>query len=301
MDKPLTSIVDILKNADKEIAVSQSRANPEFVNVSALSKLCAREYYFTNQHKNKIRSAQYVASNTRVTFKMGRAIEEHVREQLLTQMSITKVLGMWNRVLYGKHTYEIFNKDLNIMETLELRFGEESDKLVNFREIDLWDKVNKIKGHPDWVFLDKNGKLTVVEIKSISSKNWELHFLKAPNKIHALKEHKEQVLPYVYRLGTLPFIKEKKLDINQYGQIVYVCKDWRSKHDKEKQYNYDSMYREFVTPMLDHETEVRGLLEESKLAIESIQAKTIPPRTHCLTDSCSKAKTCPYVARCFSI
>ncbi len=297
----LTSIVDILKKADKKIALSKSRANPDFVNVSALSKLCAREYYFTNKHKNKIRSAQYVASNTRVTFKMGRAIEEHVREQMLSELPITRVLGMWNRVLYGKHVYEVFNKELNITERLELRFGEDSDTLANFREIDLCDDVNKIKGHPDWVFLDTNGKLTVVEIKSISSKNWELHFLASPDKISPLKEHIEQVLPYVYRLGILPFIKENSLGINQIGKVVYVCKDWRAKHDKEKQYGYDSMYREFSVNLLDYETEVRGLLEESKLAIESIQAKTIPPRTHCLTDSCSKAKTCPYVARCFSI
>lgn len=288
--------------SDSKRAINESRANPNHVNVSSLHNLCARRHYFANTMKNKLSMAQYTGGNVQLTFCMGRALEDYFKSRFLEHIPITKVLGYWELrgrdPINSKYVKLLPNKK-GIKVPHEMRFGTKEDTLDDYAEIEVFSKEYKCVGHIDWVYLDDNGKITPVELKSISRPMFNDNFVTKSRPV-ALPEHVQQLAPYLYLLGDEQFIKDNNLSVNRDGYIFYICKDYRQRTEDEKKKRLNSNYRSFKVSLANEAARTKNLLSESKLAIDSIKEGNIPPRTICKDYSCSTAKKCPFVARCFN-
>ncbi len=303
MSEQRIDLEQLMYLSDSKTAINETRANPNYVNVSSLHSLCARQHYFANTMNNKLPMAQYTGGNVQITFCMGRALEDYFKSRFIEHIPITKVLGYWE--LRGRDPidskYVKLRKNKKGIEVPhECRFGTLDDTLDDYAEIQVVSDKYKCIGHMDWVYLDDNGKLSITELKSISRPMFNDNFVNKTRPV-PLPEHVQQLSPYLYLLPEVPFVKDKGLEVNRDGRIFYICKDFRQRTQEEKTKRQNSNYRSFKVSLANESVRTKNLLSESKLAIESIQNGAIPPRTMCKDYTCSTAKKCPFVARCFNV
>ncbi|NQY58459.1 hypothetical protein [Cognatishimia sp.] len=298
----LLNLEELISEADKLDAVQESRNNGELINVSALYKLCPRQYYYSFCNSDTIRLSQYAASRTLMTYTLGRAAETHVRKQLFKSIGINRIFASWvvDKDCKDKHITLEYNKETKQWEYLSTRFGTDQDSVETYREVTIIDDYSKATGHPDIIYLDNNGKLSVGELKTISKDKFAELFSKKPEFVAPVEGHREQISPYLYKLPEHPAVIDTGLSVNRYGKILYICKDHRTRNEKEKKYGYNPMYREFLVDLAHNEDAVYAMLEDSKTSIEHLHKKQIPPRTKCSSLKSKLAKDCPFAARCFS-
>lgn len=242
---------------------------PGYVHVSSMVGFCGRQLALLRREERPL--FRSVTGGHRVMWRIGRAVESHIREQFINSRNRSGILGNWTCACGGSvrrgafspvARCEVCNQPLNV-----------------YGEFTLADRDAKIVGNPDLLF-EWQKSVVVVEIKSMNPEQWEK--LTAP-----LGDHIFQAGMYHDLLKANGFTPNK--------DVVFIyC---------TKQFKYGSPYKEFhvdvSVPSLTAQRQ--AIREQVKETMQHIEAGTLPPRTLCASHTSSMAKTCPMVAQCFTL
>lgn len=250
-----------------------SRAGSDSVHVSHLvsGDWCPRSHLIHQRHMQS--QSGMVQSQMRIVWALGRAAENHVRDQFIKMHGRHRVIGNWTckceaTVKGGLGDYT------SICQTC----GSQLDR---YGELTLFDEEANIGGHSDLVFLNKKGGVEVTEIKSIKKDDFAKLLSPLPG--------------HVLQCASYRRILRKTLPGNPpvHGRILYVAKDYISPKV--------SPYLEFELPLED--PPVLEVLREEAIKVKEHQAaNTLPDRLPiCETPHSTRAKNCGACALCFSL
>lgn len=267
---------------------SKYRANNKLTNVTDLIHLCPRQYCMMLE-KGVENFDKRTTSSDRIVWAIGRAVENHVRQQFIEATNYKPVYGQWK--FEDGYIHKGFLTDEVLQHAYENMGYKHDFKNPEYKELPLIDNDYQITGSPDLLVQLPNKKLMVTEIKTIKRHSTDLHIgfedLEEP-----LPDHRRQPTMY-HRLGTN---SENKLPLSNIASIVYVCKDYL-REDKETW-----AYKEFmfdVTDSLDQSL-ADGLYEKAKLIKNYRQTGEIPVNEYCASMKSKQAKDCSVVTECFA-
>jgi hypothetical protein len=250
----------------QDVIQDTSRVGTQFVHVSSLQDFCDRSYVLADQ-EGKLFGDKPTGGH-RVMWKIGRAVEKHVRDSIIKDREYQGIIGRWTCACEG-----------SVREgrcDLDLRCDQCGTELTNYKELVLRDQEAGIVGSPD-IVMEVEGRILPVEIKSMNAKDWEK--LEAPKPDHLF-----QVLSYRKLLHTAGF---QLLPVNA---VITVTKDFR----------WGSPYKEFhIQPTRALGAIVEAAWDDAKRLKEARDAKRVPPRVKCKAITDTRAKACPVSATCF--
>lgn len=271
-DSPLperfvTSIVDQMDRIPENIRVATSG----YTHVSALTSFCGRRSLLMQQQDRQ--SLRSVTGGERVMWRIGRAVESHIREQYLAARNNQNVLGRWT-CLCGKALHVGLHNSSS-------RCNDCNSPLNVYGEFTLRDEEAKIVGNPDLLILHESS-VVVSEIKSMKKDQWEL--LTAP-----LPDH-------VFQAGMYHDLLKRqaaRYRVHSTGVFIYCTKDY--KHGSP----YKEFHVDFTKPSL---VAIREMIRNSVLdALHAQQTQDLVPRTVCASPNCAMAKACPVATVCFNL
>jgi CRISPR/Cas system-associated exonuclease Cas4 (RecB family) len=244
----------------------QRTGQPGYVHLSELVKLCARQHCLMVD--GGIAREMVVVGAHRVMWKIGRAVENHVRNQLVDGIP-SEVFGQW--VCHCGHKQHTGHKPTN----WNCRFCGISPP--QYRELPLFDHENGVVGNPD-VILRHHERYVPIEIKSMVKHEWDE--LRRP-----LGNHIMQAAGY-----------RRLLQVNNYPvhadvAMIYTAKDFA----------WGSPYKEFhvrITPSIENQLD--DLFAEARRVKEWGTTQQIPERVCCTHRTGRRAKECPVADRCFA-
>lgn len=220
---------------------------------------------------------------TRIMWKLGRAAEQHVRDQLIAALPSEQVWGNW-RCHCGKRRREghSYDKDTCII------CGHRADI---YEELDLENDTYFVTGHPDFiVFID--GKIYPIEIKSLTNsksanaKGEGFDSINGPFVNHVLQVscYHRMLMPLSRRLG---------LPLAEQALVLYVSKDFNG-------FQVPYPYKEFHVNPYEYKPQIQTMFEEAKSAY--LGAKGMLPQrlTTCANASTKCASKCSLVHPCFA-
>lgn len=263
---PAGFLKNILDTADRIPQKGRAATYSKHVHVSSLAgDFCARQYAITRHEKLSL--FESLTGGHKVTFAIGRAVETHIRDGIISQYGRQNIYAKWTCEC-GKTAFQGTWRPINCA------CGKEIDI---FNEADIQDDDFGVKGHPDLIFRYKN-RLFVVEIKSINKPAWEE--LEAP-----LPSHIKQALMYPYLLG-----KEAK-NVSTTVVYIYCTKDFK----------FGSPYKEYHVDASEehHVAQRQNLLEQAKEVKDYVEGGKTPERI-CKSIASPLAKKCPVAMRCFN-
>jgi hypothetical protein len=240
-----------------------------YLHVSSLIGLCARMQVLGVRHNIDIRNQ--VTGGHRVMWKIGRAVEKHVRGQFIQAIEHRGVYGRWLCVC--KRTERTGHYDDRL--TCPTCKG----KLENYGEIALFDHENGIVGNPDLLF--RHGQpFVITEIKSMTGEMFK--DLASP-----LGDHIFQASLY-HHLATV-----NNHPVHDEVVIFYT----------NKQFKFGSPYKEYhvdvTTPTLRQQVaDAVGMACGIK---EALANGVLPPREACSNQDCTRAKNCAAAVICWSL
>lgn len=264
---PDNFVKGILDEADKKPEKSRAGSYTKHVHVSSLAyNFCPRQYAIAVKENLSLYESH--TGGHKVTWKLGRAAEQHVREGFIENYGRDNIYAKWE--CSCKRSYrEGFYKEA------ACPCGKPLDV---FAEPDIVDDENGVKGHPDLVFKYKQ-KLFVMEIKSMKADQWN--------------ELTEPLHSHVMQAGMYPKLLEmKKQGISPVVVFIYVTKDFK----------WGSPYKEFHVDMSEakyvkmHDE----MLSDAKQVKDYVEKGKSPPRI-CQSLASSMAKKCPVAFRCFHV
>lgn len=268
LDEPLpANYVATILDAQDRLPEMRRLGQPGYVHVSSLIGFCPRRSYLAAESDQRI--SQSVTGGHRVMWRIGRAVEAHVREQFIHGNRIN-VFGIW-RCLCGHVTHQGHYP-------VDRRCERCGDPAEHYHELPLFDHEARVVGNPDLLFRFGQ-KLAVLEIKSMNKKQWD--DLAAP-----LGDHVFQAVSYARLL------RHNRYPTRREVSIVYITKDFR----------YGSPYKEFhvdsenprLTGMVD------AAFAQARRFHEFQQQGLVPPRELCVSLDGPLARECPMVAPCFN-
>lgn len=247
---------------------SEFRAG-EYLHVSDLVRnVCIRKIALSEQHHLPI-PAETLWPNTRVTFRQGEAIADVVVKDL-TQSADDALYGRWECVC-GQSCIEG-----TYVRALEQPLCTACQgPLDQYRECNFVDEEYKLSGSVDVLLYTENA-FYITEIKSKKHELWAA--LEAPDPDHAI-----QVLFYYWLL------LRNNRPVHDKVSILYVT----------KQHTQKSPYKEFVLQPSKMLRRLDDYLEEAKDYAVYRTNGQLPPKTHCSTQVCPKAKACHVSVPCF--
>lgn len=265
--KPLPDnfLKSILDESDRKPQQTRLASYSGYTHVSSLANnFCPRQYAISIEEKLNLHES--LTGGHKVTFAIGRAVEQHVRESFIESYGRHNIYAKW-LCPCGKKYYE------GLGLTVTCQCGKSVDI---FSEPDIVDEENAIKGHPDLVFrYDKS--LHVVEIKSIKADAW--NDLESP-----LSSHIKQANLYPYLLS------KKTGNVSPVVTFLYVTKDFK----------FGSPYKEFrIDTNSEENQKIRAeMLAEAKQVKDYVSTRQMPERI-CSSLASNLAKKCPMAFRCF--
>lgn len=268
---PHNFIKNLLDKQDNIPSQSRAATYEGHVHVSSLSSnFCARQYAIV-QHED-LKLYETIAGGSKVTFRIGRAVEDHIRENIIEGHDKKNIFAKWHcecgtfRVgLHKAITCPKCGKGLDI-----------------FDEPTIKDEANGISGRPDLIVYHGQ-TLHITEIKSIkkdttTTVGWDE--IEEP-----LDSHIRQNIFYP------PLLASLGLPVSPVVTFIYCSKDWK----------FGSPYKEFRldTSLPKYQSLRSELLEEAKQVKDFMAGGPSPPRI-CTTEHGSMAKKCPVSFRCFN-
>lgn len=268
---PPNYIKDLLDRQDNIPSQSRAATYEGHVHVSSLSSnFCARQYAIV-QHED-LKLYETIQGGTKVTFRIGRAVEDHIRENLIA--------GVGKQNIYCKWTCECGTYRVGLHKADPCpKCGKALDI---FEEPTIKDDANGISGRPDLIVY--HGKtLHITEIKSIkkdttTTVGWD-------EIDEPLESHIRQNIFYP------PLLASIGLPVSPIVTFIYCSKDWK----------FGSPYKEFRldTSLPKYQSLRSELLEEAKQVKDFMNGGASPDRI-CASAHGSMAKKCPVAFNCFN-
>lgn len=255
----------ILDKQDKVPEKSRAGTYTTHVHVSSLAyNFCPRQYAIAI--KENLSLYESLTGGHKVTFRLGRAAEEHVREGFIDTYGRHNIYAKWECAC-GRSYREGFYKEV------ACACGKPLDV---FKEPDIQDDENGLKGHPDLVFNYKQ-RLFVMEIKSMNKKDWEA--LTEPLHSHIMQAGMYPKLLAMKRTGVSPIVV-----------FIYVGKE----------FVWGSPYKEFHVDMSEPKyVAIHEAMQAEAKQVKDYVEKGISPERICTSINSSLAKKCPVAFRCF--
>lgn len=238
------------------------------VHVSSLTAFCGRQMVLMRREEQTL--FRSITGGHRVMWRIGRAVESHIREQFITGRNYNDIHGRWT-CRCGETTHAGLIRRNAICNSC-------NGPVNVYGEYTLRDDDAQLVGNPD-LLIEHEGSIVVVEIKSMTKDRWAE--LTAPLADHILQAGMYHDL--LLARGMRP-----------HKMLVFVyC---------TKEFKYGSPYKEFhVDATTAGLTAIRSSLRNSVAdAIEHERAGSLPPRTVCSSAASQMAKQCPVCAKCFN-
>jgi hypothetical protein len=264
-------VAKTVRMADAEVEVG--RLGSETVHVSSLvsGSFCPRAHVIAKRHN--ITAHQKVMPAMRIVWALGRAAETHVRGQFIKAHGAGRCMGKW-RCKCGNLSLVGFGAKATIC-------GNCGTDANVYEELDLFDPITGVGGHPDLVFITRKGDFRVVEIKSLNRTEFEKLFKAKPD--HTLQ------LGFYVRILRESF-KRDGIKGKVTGTVLYVVKDFVP----------SSPYLEFNGDASD--LTLDALTGQAVIAKEAEEEGTTPPRlTACSSPKATRAKNCAACSLCFQL
>lgn len=251
------------------------------VHVSSLSgDFCARHYAIA-QHED-LQLYETLTGGHKVTFKIGRAVEEHIRDNLIKGVGRENIYAQWTcECQKGKLVPEEGTFRYGLWKPALCKCGKPLDTL---EEPAIKDNEHGVSGRPDLVIY-KDKTLHITEIKSIKKDStaygpgWD-------EIAEPLESHIKQNIFYP------PLLRSLNLPVSPVVTFVYCTKDFK----------FGSPYKTFQidTSEPKYEKIRQELLLEAKQVKDFIDGGPSPPRI-CQSEASKLAKKCPVSFRCFNV
>jgi hypothetical protein len=264
---PEKYLTEVLDAADR-VPEKTRAALPGYTHVSSLLGLCPRQLVLMRREDRPLFNS--VTGGHRVMWRIGRAVETHIRDQFVTARRRRGIIGQWK---------------CRCEETVRVGFHQSvvcpkcNGSTDNYHELPLFNHAAKVVGNPD-LLIENNGAVVVVEIKSMNAD--QFGEITSP-----IGNHVFQAGMYHDLLPGMGYRPHKQV-------VIIYC---------TKQFKYGSPYKEYhvdvTTPALraDRESAVEGAAEVA----QAMDADTLPPRTLCSGPTSSMARTCPVVTTCMNL
>lgn len=218
---------------------------------SRLVKMCPREEVLRYLHQ--VKKFEVIEARLQRVFDFGTALHEFVQNNWFAEW----LIGHWR--------CDSCLKEYSGRRPEQCECGSSS---FRYKEIQMLDEQAGISGHTDGV-LEINGRKIVLEIKTCSSKQFELIRMRnAP-----LQAHLDQVQIYMWLLGLAE------------AMIIYIEKD-------------ESLLAQFSVHK--NESVARSFLKRVWTAKEGMLNRAVPERELCESSKCARAKACSTRSLCFS-
>lgn len=259
----------------------RERIGGEFTHVSALiNDVCPRKAALARLYP--IVSYNPVSGAHRVMWEIGRAVEKHVRKQLIEGLNYQNVYGMWH-CSCKKVRYEGWHKPSKICGTC----GTPSNI---YEELTLKCKEYGMSGNPDLI-MTLDDMIGFVEIKSITnSKSANERKEGFATLVEAQANHCLQVSSYK-RLG-LSLSSRLRMPLHEHCIVLYFAKEF--------DFRLPVPYKTFEIRPEKREKTIQAMFEDGK-SIMNATDQTLPPRLHaCRSAKSDKAMKCAACNLCFS-
>jgi hypothetical protein len=248
----------------------QSRLNhPGYTHVSSLIGVCTRQYALAARFETQ--AVERVTGGHRVMWKIGKALEYHVRTQFIKGQGRMGIYGVWRC-------------DCKRVEHLGMfpsrRCATCGGEATNYGEPVLHDDDNMIVGSPDLTFLVGRYFFVPTELKSMNKDDWNA--LEAP-----LPDHICQAAMYRY------LFQKKNFLVHDNIKFVYTTKDFKF-GDPYKEYQIDCTQPSIVAT-------VASMVETARAIKVANESRVLPPRQVCRSQGNSRAKSCPVAHLCFNM
>ena len=243
-------------------------ADQGFLHVSSMIDFCARRLALLRAEDRPM--VQSVTGGHRVMWRIGRAVETHIREQFIAGRHRQGIIGNWGCLCGATTRRGTYPGDLTCRAC--------ATKLDTYGEFTLRDDEARIMGNPDILF--QNGpEVVVTEIKSMNAD--QFNDLKQP-----LGDHVFQAGWYHDLLSSHGFRPHRHA-------IIFYC---------NKVFKFGSPYKEFHIDMMDPSLVAQRQRVRSQVvaAWQEIDAQRLPAREACGSPVAFLAKRCPVVASCFN-
>lgn len=261
----LRSVLDM-----RDAIPNPSRAGrPGFVHASALISLCPRQQ--TLMVESGMTVEERITGAHRVMWRIGRAVEDHVRTQLIDGL-VGRTLGLWTCRCHSPREHKGFKPRASV------KCHNCNGVLDQYNELTLFDVVNHVSGNPDLVLCQDESYISV-EIKSMVKHQWD--DLRAP-----LPNHVIQVAAYRHLLRTNGY------PVHSDVALIYCAKDFA----------WGSPYKEYHVNVSTAEMEstMDSLFDNAREYVQNLRAGTLPERRMCTDPRSSIARKCPVSGPCFA-
>lgn len=267
-----TLLVDMLKGQDNKLEHNRSASFDGHIHVSSLLDFCPRRLFLSNKYEQDQYKA--VDGNMRIVWAMGRAVENHIRTQLIAS-NPEDSFGNWSCVCGDCYIESSYKPS---PEEGCSRCGSSVDV---YEEHTLRHDEAGVVGNPDFI-IRVNDLLVPVEIKSINAKEFDT--LTAPKGDHVF-----QVSSYHKILRE----QYPDLPLSNNCIILYANKDFKW---------METPYKQFVIDGRDFDNQLDLSFHQSKHAVECIEQDLLPSKLPaCTSVGCKKAKGCALKTLCFSL
>lgn len=274
--KPLPVEADLPENFVTSIVTARDRipervraSEPGWVHVSSLTAFCPRRLVLMRREDRPL--IRSVTGGHRVMWRLGRAVEQHIREQFISGRNYRGILGRWSCPCSHTTVTGIYRSDVSCTVCRHT--------CTVYGEYTLRDASVHLIGNPD-LLVDHDGATVIVEIKSMNKTDWE-----------ALTEPMGE---HIFQAGMYYDLAESNLlSPHRKAVFVYCTKDFK----------FGSPYKEYHVDVATRELRNlrSGVVENLRIAMLHEQANALPPRVLCGSPQCSMAKVCPVATACFNL
>ena len=238
-----------------------------YVHVTALLDFCQRRWSLIAKEIDNRPSLPKSAD--RVMWAIGRALEHHVRTQIIASVGRQSVYGLWKCPCGGLEVLGLGNSSSCNSCKREASI---------FHEVPVFDHELKITGSPDLVLLHGSQGFRVVEIKSMNKKDFDLLQAPVPNHVFQVNSYRKMML------ATGAVVCAEAI-------ILYVAKD----------YSFKSPYKEFHVMPDDQMLTIDAMFEQVRQLRATDERGQLPAKLAvCASVDSPFARRCPQAVSCFS-
>lgn len=256
----------------QDLIAEEKRHDSGYSHVSSLLRgMCARRTRFQDESGQP--EYDWASGPQRIVWKIGRAVEKHIRDSYIKGIKGKGVIGKW------ACKCERTTMDGEFQKSSACAFCRTAP--TEYVEITLFDHEAGICGNPDLLaVMGKDGKLYVIEVKSMNGEEFDELAAAKPDHVFQGAAYRRLLIKNGYEN-----VSEKIL-------VVYATKKYSFRGSPYKPFMVNVDKPE-INAVLD------GIWENARLIRRSRIDGVIPERTECVSPSSPQAKKCAFVTDCF--